>query len=210
MRTGQLMWVIKLGGSLATSAELRSWLAAIVHTHGPPRVLVPGGGPFADAVRVAQEHWRFDDRIADRMALLAMHQYGLMLTGLEPKLREAETIEAIRAACVAGHVPVWLPYAMVAEREDVEASWEMTSDSLALWLASTLEAERLVLVKSAALPHELARIGSLMEKGILDRAFARYARAFAGEIFCIQRGEHAALADALARGEPTGTRVLRR
>jgi aspartokinase-like uncharacterized kinase len=202
------MWVIKLGGSLATAPDLRPWLETIVRTPGPPRVVVPGGGPFADAVRAVQERWRFDDRIADRMALLAMHQYGLMLTGLEPKLRPAETIDSIRAACAAGLVPVWLPYAMVAEREDVEASWEVTSDSLALWLASAIGAERLVVVKSAALPHEPTEIDSLMEKGILDRAFARYARVFAGEIFCLQRSEHAALAGALARGEPAGTSVL--
>jgi aspartokinase-like uncharacterized kinase len=203
------VWVIKLGGSLATAAELQPWLEAIAQTAGPPRVVVPGGGPFADAVRAAQERWRFDDRVADRMALLAMHQYGLMLTDLEPKLRPAETIDAIRAECAAGHVPVWLPYAMVAEREDVEATWEVTSDSLALWLASALGAERLILVKSAALPRELAEIGSLVAKAILDRAFPRYAQAFAGEIFYMQRGEHAALASALARGEPAGTRVLR-
>jgi aspartokinase-like uncharacterized kinase len=202
------MWVIKLGGSLAMAAELRPWLAVIADTPGPPRVVVPGGGPFADAVRSAQERWRFDDRIAHRMALLAMHQYGLMLTGLEPKLRARESIDAIQAECSAGHVPVWLPYAMVAEREDVEATWEMTSDSLALWLASALGAERLILVKSAALPREPGKIGPLVGKEILDRAFPRYARGFAGEIFCLQRGEHAALTRALAEGLPAGTRVL--
>jgi aspartokinase-like uncharacterized kinase len=202
------MWVIKLGGSLAEAAELRPWLEVIARTPGPPRVLVPGGGPFADTVRAAQARWRFDDRIADRMALLAMHQYGLMLTGLDPKLQPAEIIDTLRAECAAGDVPVWLPYAMVAEREDVEATWVVTSDSLALWLATELAAERLILVKSAALPREPAEIGSLVAKEILDRAFPQYARGFGGEIFCMQRGEHAALAGALAGGPPAGTRVL--
>jgi 5-(aminomethyl)-3-furanmethanol phosphate kinase len=202
------MWVIKLGGSLAMAAELRPWLAVIADTPGPPRVVVPGGGPFADAVRSAQERWRFDDRIAHRMALLAMHQYGLMLAGLEPKLQPAETVEAIHAAVTAGHVPVWLPYAVVAKRDDIEASWEVTSDSLALWLAKELGAERLILVKSAVLPHEPTEIGLLMMEGIVDRAFPRYAQAFAGEILCIQRSEHAALESMLARGGPSGTRVL--
>jgi aspartokinase-like uncharacterized kinase len=202
------VWVIKLGGSMATAPELRPWLEVIAQTKGPPRVLVPGGGPFADAVRAAQARWRFDECTAHRMALLAMHQYGLMLGGLKPKLRPAESIGAMRVECAAGRVPVWLPYATVAEREDVEATWEMASDSLALWLATELGAERLILVKSAALPHEPAKIDSLVEKGILDRAFPRYAGAFAGEIFCMQRGEHAALAGALRGGEPAGTRVL--
>jgi aspartokinase-like uncharacterized kinase len=170
------MWVIKLGGSLAMAAELRPWLAVIADTPGPPRVVVPGGGPFADAVRAAQERWRFDDRVAHRMALLAMHQYGLMLTGLKPTLRPAETVETIRTECTARHVPVWLPYTMVAKRDDIEASWEVTSDST--------------------------------EAGILDGAFSRYAQAFAGEILCMQRSEHAALKDTLKGGGPAGTRVF--
>jgi 5-(aminomethyl)-3-furanmethanol phosphate kinase len=202
------MWVIKLGGSLAKTMELRSWLAVIADTPGPPRVVVPGGGPFADAARAAQKRWRFDDPIAHRMALLAMHQYGLMLTGLEPKLQPAETIEGIRAECAVDRVPVWLPYAMVAKRDDIEASWEVTSDSLALWLASTLGAARLFLVKSTALPVEPTSIGLLTETGILDGAFSRYAQAFAGEIFCMQRGEHVSLESALAGGETAGTGVL--
>ena len=201
------MWVIKLGGSLAAAADLRAWLTVIAGTPGPRRVVVPGGGPFADAVRAAQERWRFDDRIAHRMALLAMHQYGLMLTGLMPKLQPAETIEAIYAECAGRQVPVWLPYAMVAKHDDIEASWEMTSDSLALWLATQLGAERLILVKSATLPHERAKVGSLVAEGILDPAFPRYAQAFAGEIFCMQRGDHA-LAGTLAEARPVGTRLL--
>ena len=202
------MWVIKLGGSLATAPELRSWLEVIAHAPGPPRVLVPGGGPFADAVRAAQARWRFDDRIAHRMALLAMHQYGLMLTGLEPKLQPAETVEAIRAACATEHIPVWLPYAMVATRDDIEASWEVTSDSLALWLATELGAERLILVKATVLPVEPTSIGLLTETRVLDGAFSGCTQPFAGEIFCMQRSEHVALANALTRGEPAGTRVF--
>jgi 5-(aminomethyl)-3-furanmethanol phosphate kinase len=202
------MWVIKLGGSLGMAVELQPWLSVIADTPGPSRVVVPGGGPFADAVRAAQERWGFDDRIAHRMALLAMHQYGLMLTGFQPKLQPAETIDAIQTECASGHVPVWLPYAMVAKRDEIEASWELTSDSLALWLAKELGAERLILVKSAVLPREPTRVGSLVREAILDRAFSRYAQTFAGEIFCMQRSEHAALKSTLAGRGPAGTRVL--
>ena len=45
--------VVKLGGSHAGSALLRPWLRAIEAAAGRV-VLVPGGGPFADAVRDAQ------------------------------------------------------------------------------------------------------------------------------------------------------------
>ena len=63
------MWVVKLGGSLAYSPELPHWLSALAHTDA---VIVPGGGPFADTVRDAQQIWRFDDATAHAMALLAI------------------------------------------------------------------------------------------------------------------------------------------
>jgi 5-(aminomethyl)-3-furanmethanol phosphate kinase len=44
--------VVKLGGSYAASAEREKWLDAIDRCAGEV-VLVPGGGPFADAVRAA-------------------------------------------------------------------------------------------------------------------------------------------------------------
>jgi dihydroneopterin aldolase len=45
--------VLKLGGSYAFSPFLKNWIDAIADCAGCV-VLVPGGGPFADAVRAAQ------------------------------------------------------------------------------------------------------------------------------------------------------------
>ena len=42
------MRVVKLGGSLSGAPELKAWLAALAGAAGRV-VLVPGGGPFADA-----------------------------------------------------------------------------------------------------------------------------------------------------------------
>src|SRR3546814_1733087 len=82
------LWVVKLGGSLAGGPELTGWLDALA-AGGGSIVLVPGGGPFADAVRTMQRRWSFGDATAHHLALLAMEQYGLMLAGLQPVLRPA-------------------------------------------------------------------------------------------------------------------------
>ena len=47
-----------------------------------------------------------------------------------------------------GHVAVWAPYSLVADRSDIPQSWTVTSDSLALWLGRRLGAERCYVVKS--------------------------------------------------------------
>ena len=53
MRRAIGLTVLKLGGSYAFSPHLKDWLDAIAACAGCA-VVVPGGGPFADAVRMAQ------------------------------------------------------------------------------------------------------------------------------------------------------------
>ncbi|MGB8274655.1 MAG: hypothetical protein WCF16_05220, partial [Alphaproteobacteria bacterium] len=135
--------VVKLGGSLAESGALRPWLQALSSLRGAGLVIVPGGGPFADAVRRAQRLHGFSDEAAHRMALAAMEQFGLMLCDLAPALVPAATRQAIALAVARGDIPVWMPSRMLGKRADVRASWDVTSDSLAAWLASALEAHSL-------------------------------------------------------------------
>ncbi len=162
--------VVKLGGSHATHAALRPWLCAIAAAAGAV-VLVPGGGPFADAVRALQPRLGFDDRTAHAMALLAMAQFAQFLIGLAPALAPADGPAAIAAALAAGRVPVWLPPPGLGAAEGIAPSWEVTSDSLALWLAGELAAPALLLVK--------ARRGGM---ALLDAAFPRLRPAYAGRV----------------------------
>lgn len=138
--------VVKLGGSYAGSPLLRPWLMVVEAAAGRV-VLVPGGGPFADAVRAAQPVIGFDDEAADAMAMLAMAQFGLALCSLGTQLVPADSEGAIRVALERGGVPVWAPLAMVRGEADLPRSWGVTSDSLALWLAQRLDAGALLLVK---------------------------------------------------------------
>lgn len=172
------LWVIKLGGSLADWPDLRRWVRLLGDRHAIDLAVVPGGGPFADQVRAAQARWRFDDDVAHRMAILAMEQYGLMLCGLaRGQLIPAATPAAIRAALRAGVTPVWAPSAMAFAdargKGEIAETWDMTSDSLAAWLAGKLRAERLVLVKSAK-PRPGADLKALVKSGLIDQAFPRY------------------------------------
>src|SRR5260370_36138497 len=73
--------IVKLGGSLVTNPHLRQWLAAIAAEAGAVAV-VPGGGPFANAVRHAQSAMRFDDVAAQEMAMMAIAAFGRAMQSL--------------------------------------------------------------------------------------------------------------------------------
>ena len=200
------LWVVKLGGSLAHSSYLKRWLSVLAGGGGTV-VVVPGGGPFADQVRDLQRHRRFDDATAHHMALLAMEQYGRMLAGLQPGLRPAASRAEIARARRAGLAAVWMPTRMVLAEPRIAASWDITSDSLAAWLAGRLKADRLVLVKSVALPGSSVSATTLARRGIVDPALPGYLARSGAEGWCIDDARPAAMAAALKNGRGPGTRI---
>ena len=175
MRERRGLTVVKLGGSYAFSSDLPGWLAAIASSAGDI-VLVPGGGPFADAVRLAQPRMGFDDDAAHHMALLGMDQYGRALAALNKRFTPAASIAGIRRALRAGNVPVWSPTEMVLKRNDIPRSWEVTSDGLAAWLACRIGARRVLLIKHVDPPPDPIRIEDLVARGVVDRSFAAFLR----------------------------------
>ncbi|WP_157270263.1 amino acid kinase family protein [Azohydromonas aeria] len=166
------MWVVKLGGSLQSDPPLlRRWLE-LLGTLGRGRVvIVPGGGPFVDQVRASQTGWGFDDLCAHNMAILGMGQSALLLRSLYPSLQLAGRDADIRRALRAGKTALWMPLELLREQPDELTSWDVTSDSLALWLAMRLNAERLVVVKSCEVDGTVG-VASHVESGILDGHFA--------------------------------------
>jgi len=167
--------VIKLGGSLSRSDMLINCLNAVERNYrGRATVIVPGGGAFADQVRLAQQHWQFDDNTAHNMALLSMQQMALMLKGLKPDFAIAHTVAAIQELLDRKQVVIWSPDIIELDNAGIAASWDITSDSLAAWLAKTLSATELVLIKSAVIDAGLS-LDQLAERDIVDKAFCSFA-----------------------------------
>jgi aspartokinase-like uncharacterized kinase len=160
--------VVKLGGSYVMSPLLAGWLSAIGRAAGRV-VVVPGGGPFADAVRAAQPVMGFDDAAAHDMALMAMAQFGRGLVSLGRDFVFADSLWSVRDAVGLGRVPVWSPWPMLLGHPDIPQSWEVTSDSLAVWLGAALGASRVVVIKHCA-------------AGSVDAAFAGFVAGFGGSV----------------------------
>jgi len=168
------MWVVKLGGSLANSEELPRWLEVMATAGAGKVVLVPGGGPWADEVREAQKREGFDDCVAHRKALRAMEQYGRVLASMRPGLVAADSIGVIRKVLENNQVPVWMPYEMVVADPSIPESWDVTSDSLAAWLAGKLNASTLLLVKSLAITDPQLSIEEMVRRGWVDICFPKF------------------------------------
>ena len=193
--------VIKLGGSVVRTGDLSAWLDAIAAAPRPI-VLVPGGGALADEVRACQARLGFADRVGHEMALLAMNQLALAVAGLRQGFAVGATEAELRMALERGDVAVWAPYGLVAGRADVEPSWRVTSDSLALWLAARMGAPRCFLIKSVKREATAANAAELSRAGIVDMAFPAMLKNTGIRAFFLGRGDQHALAPALACEEP--------
>ncbi|MGC8523799.1 MAG: hypothetical protein ACP5M5_05890 [Acidibrevibacterium sp.] len=166
--------IVKLGGSQAASPRLRAWLALVAAT--PGTLVVPGGGPFADTVRAEQAVLGYDEQAAHEMAMLAMAQFGRALCALAPALTLAPSLDHIARICGAGGVAVAVPWPLLATEAELPASWDVTSDSIALWFARRLAAPLLLIKSVSAAPG--ANLAALAALGVIDRFFPSLAAGF--------------------------------
>jgi len=94
------------------------------------------------------------------------------LKSLQPGFVLANKVSTINKS---PSVVIWSPDITELNSSNVKASWDITSDSLAAWLANQLLATELILVKSAEVPRE-QNIQQMQKQGLLDQAFAGYVK----------------------------------
>jgi len=140
--------VIKIGGNLAEEPQrLRALCITLSESAKKYEiVVVPGGGRFADAVRDSDQCFTLSSMISHRMAILGMDQFGLLLSQIIPNscatylLSDAKQLSEIRV------VPIFLPSRLMFKEDPLENSWNVTSDSIAAYVASRLHVAKMLLV----------------------------------------------------------------
>ena len=182
------MLVVKLGGSLYSTVELKRWLSSLkMYSQQQSILIVPGGGPFADQVRTAQALHHFSDSHAHHMSILAMAQFALLIAGIAPNCQLFHYPK--NQKLLSSAFSVWLPDENLLSINDLSHSWSVTSDSLALWLAQQLEADELIIIKREK---DISNsIAELVNKHVLDSAFEASYRATPIKTRLIHYQDHA-------------------
>jgi len=131
--------IFKVGGSVARDLGIVFKALEILDE----AKVIPGGWIFADIV----EKLKLNDEISHWMAILSMHLYGYYMLSYTESfvLLEPENFEEIKKR---GKFIV-LPYRILKKYDELPHSWEVTSDSIALWLAGKI-GEKIVVKVNAA------------------------------------------------------------
>jgi aspartokinase-like uncharacterized kinase len=207
-----VLTVVKVGGGIGDSAlpGLCAALGALGERH--PLIVVPGGAGFADAVRDADGRFRLRAATSHRMAILGMEQFGWLLSDLIPGAVRSAALDPVRTERTTVLLPAALPL-------DLPASWEVTSDSIAAWVADRVGAGRLVLVKAvdglfADWPprgEPLARLTAAelaaLAPGGVDEHLPALLAGAQFETWVIGGRDPARLAELLESGATAGTRI---
>jgi aspartokinase-like uncharacterized kinase len=122
--------VVKVGGSLFPETGR---ITAVLKGSRRPLLVVPGGGPFARMVRSLQ----LPDDPAHWMAVLAMDQFGWYLA--------AGGLPVTHVLAVPRGAEILLPYRIMRDHDPLPHSWDVTSDTIAAWVASGLGLDLLIL-----------------------------------------------------------------
>lgn len=206
--------VVKVGGSLLEGGSLPSLLATLGELANVHRlVVVPGGGPFADAVRRACSRHDPGGTAAHWMAILAMDQHAHFLAGLLPAAKLTTSRLEIASVLAERLLPVLAPFRWLQAEDPLPHGWHVTSDSIAAWVAARLSARRLVLLKSVEgvagadgdiLPE--APLRAAASCGIVDEHCERAVEPGL-ECWVLSGQEPQRLAALLGGGRPRGTRL---
>jgi 5-(aminomethyl)-3-furanmethanol phosphate kinase len=98
------------------------------------------------------------------------------LASMNPLLATARTECEIDERTWQHRGIVWLPSKMVLAEDSIPQSWDVTSDSIAAWLANKLGAQHLVLLKSDKSDSNELSIKAMTDNGMVDVAFADFVK----------------------------------
>ncbi len=174
------MITIKIGGSLLNNNKLIYLLELIVQSK-KKCILIPGGGIFADAVRIEQKKLKFDNLVAHNLSILSMLKIGYILKSKIPQ--HCKIINNINEMFDQNkkNIGIWNPEKEISNEENQFTNWDTTSDTISLDISNRIGSQILIIFKSCEVPGDKKKITSFKlntkkteefsKNNILDKRF---------------------------------------
>ena len=169
--------VYKLGGSLLDLPDLGGRLKSLWSSRPEERrLLIVGGGRFADVIREWDDRFRLGDEDAHELAVMSLALSESLIDRMIPRLVNVTDFQDALGLS-AGETGL-VSLADLLELGDeagefIPRNWEFTTDAISAWVASMVEAVELVLLKSTDCG-ESPTVAGLQSEGKLDGEFANF------------------------------------
>lgn len=108
-------------------------------------IIIPGGGSVANFIRKVYNELKFTEELAHWMGIVSMSYNGLELGKKFPKLKIIEEYNELKK--LDKTFCIFLPFRFLKENDKLPHSWDVTSDSITLFLAKELRLDECFLIK---------------------------------------------------------------
>jgi len=142
--------VFKIGGKILENFEdLNSTISQLTQLYDKGRIqkiiLIPGGGTLANFIRKVYSELQFTEELGHWMGVISMNYNGIELNKKFPELDVIEDIKGLKE--LDKSLCIFLPYRFLKETDRLPHSWDVTSDSISLFLTRELEIPHCFLIK---------------------------------------------------------------
>jgi len=142
--------IVKIGGKILENKEnLESTIAQFKHICEnnivQKIIIIPGGGTYANFVRRIDEKISIGDELSHWMAIFAMNCNGIELSQKYNDIKYFDNIRELKKS--NERIVIFLPYDFINQRDELLHTWDVTSDSIALYIAQHLGFKACFLIK---------------------------------------------------------------
>ncbi|MHA1989257.1 MAG: amino acid kinase family protein, partial [Promethearchaeota archaeon] len=107
--------------------------------------LIPGGGAAANFIRKLYRYFNFTEDVAHWMGIFSMNYNGIELSKKFPHIKYTESSRKLKKETRSFNS--FLPFQFLKKKDELPHSWEVTSDSIALYLTKKLGINMCILIK---------------------------------------------------------------
>jgi aspartokinase-like uncharacterized kinase len=138
-----MVTVVKIGGSLFP--EHTNELCEQLTKSKEKIVLVNGGGPLANNIREFNKTCSFSDDVNHWNAIKCMDIIGNFIADENKNIVPITSLDEIENIYKMNKIPLILTYELMRKEDPLKHSWDVTSDSIACWIANKINAKLLIL-----------------------------------------------------------------
>lgn len=109
-------------------------------------IIIAGGGSYANLIRLLDQKIHIGDDLSHWMAIYSMDLNGKKISRYFPRVKRTKSLEEIEKANRI--LTVFLPYTYLHQYDPLPHSWDITSDSITLFLAYKLKLNECYLIKN--------------------------------------------------------------
>ncbi len=143
--------ICKLGGKILEDLEnIHSTISQItqliVRNIMTRIILIPGGGSYANFVREMYDSLDLNEDLAHWMGIISMDHNGRDLKKKFPELTLIDDFNKLGEFTKG--ISIFLPFKFLRKTDELPHKWDVTSDSITLYLAKMMKLEKCFLIKN--------------------------------------------------------------